>query len=115
MTSSPDDTLTAIRRTLTQWHATHPEATFLEMEEAVEAQLHRLRASLLAEQTDGVLVHEQPACAECGQRMVPRSQQQRRIVLGGDATVDLERTYSVCPSCGMGLFPPRSPDGVARP
>lgn len=107
MPLSPDDALTEIRRTLTHWHATHPQATFLEMEEAVEVQLHRLRASLLAEQTDETIVREQPGCAECGQRMGPRSQQQRRIVLGGDATVELDRAYSVCPSCGMGLFPPR--------
>jgi hypothetical protein len=28
------------------------------------------------------------------------------VVLKGDETLDLERTYVVCPSCGEGLFPP---------
>lgn len=106
MTTSPDDALTEIRRTLTNWQATHPDASFLEMEEAVEEQLHRLRASLLAEQTDRMVVHEYPACRECGTRMEPRTQSERRLVLGGDETVDLHRSYSVCPACGSGLFPP---------
>lgn len=106
MTTSPEETLTEMRRTLTNWHATHPDASFLEMEEAVETQLHRLRASLLAEQTDGITVLEHPACRECGTRMEPRTQSERRVVLGGDETVDLHRSYSVCPVCGSGLFPP---------
>ena len=36
----PRSALNEIRRTLDNWHATHPDATFLEMEDAVEAQLH---------------------------------------------------------------------------
>ena len=106
MTPSPEETLTEIRRTLTNWHATHADASFLEMEEAVEVQLHRLRASLLAEQTDGTIVQEHPACRECGTPMEPRTQNNRRLVLGGDETVDVHRSYSVCPACGSGLFPP---------
>ena len=107
MTRSPDDALTEIRRTLDTWRSTHPDATFLEMEEAVEAQLHQVRASLLAEQTERTFAPEHPPCRECGSRMEPRTQRDRHIVVGGDDTVDLERTYSVCPSCGAGLFPPR--------
>jgi len=106
MTTSPDDALTEIRRTLSNWHATHPDASFLEMEEAVEAQLHQLRASLVAEQTERTFVPEYPMCRECGAQMEPRTQGERHIVLGGDETVDLHRSYAVCPSCGAGLFPP---------
>jgi YgiT-type zinc finger domain-containing protein len=106
MTDSPDDALTEIRRTLDSWHATHPDATFLEMEDAVEAQLHQLRASLLAEQTERTFVPEHPVCRECGAQMEPRTQRDRHVVLGGDETVDLQRSYAVCPSCGAGLFPP---------
>jgi YgiT-type zinc finger domain-containing protein len=106
MTTSSEDALTEIRRTLANWHATHPDATFLEMEEAVEAQLHRLRASLLAEHIEETMVHEHPICRECGTTMEPRTQSDRRIVLGGDEAVELHRSYSVCPACGSGLFPP---------
>lgn len=106
MTTSPDDALSEIRHTLDAWHATHPDATMLEMEEAVEVQLHQLRASLLAEQTAHTFVREHPTCRECGVPMEPRTQGERHIVLGGDETVDLHRPYAVCPSCGAGLFPP---------
>jgi hypothetical protein len=91
MTASPDDALDEIRRTLATWHATHPDATFLEREEAVEAQLHRLRARLLAEQTEQTFAPEHPTCRECGAQMEPRTQRDRHLVLGGDEAVDLHR------------------------
>jgi YgiT-type zinc finger domain-containing protein len=106
MTTSPDDALTEIRHTLERWHTTHPDASFAEMEEAVEAHLHRLRASLLAERVDGTIVRDHPTCRECGSQMEPRTQQDRRVVLGGDEVVEFHRSYSVCPACGSGLFPP---------
>lgn len=106
MNTFPDDALTVIRRTLSNWHATHPDASFLEMEEAVEAQLHHLRASLLSEQLDETIVHTSPLCRDCGAAMEPRTQSDRRIVLGGDEVVEVQRPYSVCPACGSGLFPP---------
>src|SRR5438270_17515 len=71
MTTSPDDALTEIRRTLTNWHATHPDASFLEMEEAVETQLHRLRASLLAEQTGAAQVEREEAMRQRLRREAP--------------------------------------------
>jgi hypothetical protein len=106
MPEPPDETLAAIRQTLSRWNATHPEATFAEMEEAVEEQLHLLRASLLDEQAGAAIVREQPTCQECGARMTPRVRARRRLVLGGDETVELVRAQSICPQCGAGLFPP---------
>ncbi len=106
MNTSPDEELQALRQRLTGWQATHPAATFLDMEEAVERELHRLRASLLAEQTERAIVREHPACRECGAEMRLRTQSERGIVLGDDETVDLTRAYSQCPVCGAGLFPP---------
>jgi hypothetical protein len=35
MTACPDEALNEIRRTLVHWQTTHPDATFLNMEEAV--------------------------------------------------------------------------------
>jgi ribosomal protein S27AE len=106
MSTSPDEVLAALRQRLAGWQATHPEATFLEMEEAVERELHWLRASLLTEQTGRAIVRERPACRECGAQMRPRTPSARRLVLGDDQTVDLTRAYSQCPVCGSGLFPP---------
>jgi len=94
------------QRALDAWHATHPEATLYDMEKAVEQQIERLRTALLAAQTDGRYVDERPACPHCGTTMVRRTRRRKRVVLKGDATLDLDRAYVVCPSCGEGLFPP---------
>jgi len=51
-------------------------------------------------------VEEEPACPRCSQRMVPRSSSERQVVVRGDEQVRLERSYVVCPGCGLGLFPP---------
>jgi ribosomal protein S27AE len=94
------------QRELDAWHAIHPDATLYDMELAVEQQIERLRMSLLATQTDGRYVEERPACPHCGTTMVARTRRRKRVVLKGDETLDLERRYVVCPSCGEGLFPP---------
>jgi YgiT-type zinc finger domain-containing protein len=94
------------QRELDAWHATHPEATLSDLEHAVEQQIERLRTALLTAQTDGRYVDERPACPHCGTTMVARTRRRKRVVLKGDETLDLDRTYVVCPSCGEGLFPP---------
>jgi YgiT-type zinc finger domain-containing protein len=94
------------QRELDAWHATHPDATLYDMERAVEQQIDRLRSALLAAQTDGRYGAERPACPRCGTTMVHRTRRRKRVVLKGDETLDLDRSYVVCPSCGEGLFPP---------
>jgi len=94
------------QRELDAWHATHPDATLYDMERAVEQQIDGLRAVLLAAQTDGRYVAHRPACPHCGTTMVASSRRRKRVVLKGDETLDLHRTYVVCPACGEGLFPP---------
>jgi predicted RNA-binding Zn-ribbon protein involved in translation (DUF1610 family) len=101
--SSPYD---QAQRELDAWHATHPDATLYDMEQAVEQQIERLRTSLLAIQTDGRYVEERPACPHCGTTMVARTTRRKRLVMKGDETLDLDRTYVACPSCGEGLSPP---------
>lgn len=106
MESAPDDVMAEVRRDLARWQTIHPRATFAEMETAVEQQIQRIRAHLLAEQTNATRHEEHPACPGCGTTMVPRSRSTRTVVLAGDEAVPLERVYVVCPACGTGLFPP---------
>lgn len=94
------------------WEAAHPEATFAEMEAAVEAQLARLRVQMLEELAGAQAARERqgperPACPECGARMQWRGQHPRAVLVRGPGTVTLRRGYAVCPACGAGLFPPR--------
>jgi YgiT-type zinc finger domain-containing protein len=96
------------------WRAAHPRATFAAIEAAVEEQLDRLRARLLEDAAlasaaadvaalpDGA----RPRCPDCGQALAPRGQQKRTLTVRGDRAVQLERSYTVCPACGAGHFPP---------
>lgn len=106
MTAPPDDVFDTVRRDLASWHATHPDATFADMEAAVEAQIAHVRAVLLKEHTGGTYEERHPLCAQCGTIMQPRARTPRTMVLPGEETVRLERTHVVCPACGARLFPP---------
>jgi YgiT-type zinc finger domain-containing protein len=95
-----------IRRTLTAWHATHPTATFAELEVAVEEQLRTLRAQLLEDYAGAGWQEEHPACPRCGTTMVPRRHARRTVIVQGEQAVQVDRSQVVCPSCGETLFPP---------
>src|SRR4051812_11553434 len=95
------------------WRAAHPRGTFREIAEAVDAELDPLRAQLLAaaataspaarfaEESEG-----RPTCPGCGGPVIGRGRRLRRLTTRGDATVELERAYGTCTSCGRGVFPP---------
>ena len=104
--SAPADPLRQVQADLAAWHATHPDATFAELEAAVEDQLARVRAHLLAERSGPRAGETAPACRVCGTTMLPRTRAKRTLTLRGDAALELERDYLVCPSCEEGFFPP---------
>ncbi len=83
--SPKDPAVLTIDAALRRWRVAHREATFTEIEQAVDAQLREVRASLLDD-----LAGEDAAegrCPACGNR--------------------LTRSYATCSACGHGLFPPR--------
>lgn len=106
MSDEPPSPYQQAQRELDAWHAIHPDATLYDMELAVEQQIARLRSALLAAQTESTYTEERPACPHCGTTMVARTRRRKRVVMKGDETLDLDRSYVVCPSCGEGLFPP---------
>lgn len=98
-----------------EWRAAHPKATFTEIEQAVEEQMARIRARVMADvalasaSSDVRTLPEEarPRCTECGGILEPRGQQTREVLtLRGD-TIPLRRSYTTCRSCGLGDFPPR--------
>ncbi len=106
---TPAATLAAVEAALAAWQAAHPQATFAEVEAAVEAEVARLRASLLGKammSVSGAAVAARPTCTECTRPLVARGRHRRTVRLWGDQAVDLERTYWTCPHCGAGHFPP---------
>lgn len=96
---------------LTEWRATHPKATFAEIEQVVEERLSDARARFVedlalqatSESGDGA---PRPGCPQCGKPLVSRGQMERQVTVAGNRSVRLKRSYATCPACGAGLFPP---------
>jgi hypothetical protein len=90
-----------------EWRLAHPQATLKEIEQEIDRQLARVRARMLADAALASVTEEQPPlCPTCGQRMAWRGTHPRRLVTQHEQAVELERHYAVCPTCGVGLFPP---------
>ncbi len=96
----------ALDADLRRWHAAHPAATFTEIEQAVDVRMRAVRADLLAELAgeDEVIASRCPAC---GYHLVSRGTRTRNLWTQGERPVPVTRSYTTCPACGTGLFPPR--------
>jgi YgiT-type zinc finger domain-containing protein len=104
----------AARADLDQWRQQHPTASFTEIEQAVDAQIDRLRAHLVQDlalaSRAAELADRQagppPRCPTCRARLVRQGVHSRQVRVRGNQSVILQRDYAVCPACGTGLFPP---------
>lgn len=101
----PEPALMGIKAEVRRWRADHPEATFTEIEQAVDAQLRAVRAGLLAAIV-GTDDDPDAACPDCGNRLIRRGTHTRTLWTQGDVPVALTRSYATCPACKAGLFPP---------
>jgi hypothetical protein len=90
------------------WHKEHPEATFDEMEEELGRQRRGMLGGFLElnlRQGDLGATPKAPACERCGQPMVFKGYPEKTIQ-GLEAEATVPRAYYVCPTCGVGFFPP---------
>lgn len=106
---------TEVAQELADWRATHPRATLAEIEQVVLEAMERLQARYLtdlvqasaAADLTAAPAAERPGCPECGGPLEPRGQQEREVLTPRQAAaVRLRRSYGVCPTCAVGLFPP---------
>ena len=99
-----------VEAALAAWDAAHPEASFAEMEAAVEEQVGRLRTQLLGERVAAAAqvspASARPACPDCGTPLQRRGRRARLLTARGGGTLRIERPYYTCPAFGSGLFPP---------
>lgn len=103
----------ALQQTIDEWRQAHPTATLDEIERVIDAHLAPMRAKLVEATAQASPRHdwqhlgsvEQPSCVSCGAPLAARGQHRRRLQTTGGASIELERTYGVCPKCGQGLFP----------
>jgi len=104
----------AVRAEMAAWRRRHPHATLTEIETALDACLHRLRAQMLTDLaqasplTDVAALPpaERPVCPQCQQPLQARGTKTRHLQTTGGQDLALTRSYATCPACGAGLFPP---------
>lgn len=101
----PDELVAKLRA----WRQAHPRATLTEIEEAVEAELAKVRNEWVAElaQAGEESETEAPSCPQCGEAMVKNGRRKRRLKSKEGKTLQLERQQWRCLECGTTLFPPR--------
>jgi hypothetical protein len=98
-----------------EWRLHHPKATLREIEAAVDERLAELRARMLqvvalasqAAEVSQARGADQPMCSHCGTQLEPRGPRERQITTHQGKTLRLRRSYTRCPTCQVGLFPPR--------
>ncbi len=98
-----------------EWRIQHRKATFKEIEAALDERLAKIRAQMLQDAAQASPLtdvstagpEERPFCPECGQRLEARGQETRDLTTNHNEVITLKRSYTICPACGAGLFPPR--------
>ena len=88
-----------------RWRQQHPQATLTEIEAALDQQMRRLRAEVLAE-TAMASPDAVGRCPDCGAALTRRGDRERTLITNGDEPLTLARRYATCPACGGGLSPP---------
>ena len=97
------------------WRLEHPTATLREIELELDARLNAMRARMLedlaftssAAAWTAAPACQHPRCSECDQALQSDGSKQRLLQTHGGQQLSLQRSYGVCPTCGVGLFPPR--------
>ena len=97
-----------------EWRLQHPQATFGEIERALDERLARGRAKMLrdvalaSEASDWREAAEeaQPVCPKCGSVLEATGEQTRTLQTHGEQEIVLTRQYGECPVCKESFFPP---------
>lgn len=97
-----------------EWRLQNPKATFREIEAAVDGSWARARACLLQEVALASGAREMSSdpegggyqCPQCNHPLERRGQRSRELITHYNQSINLKRSYGVCPACGTGLFPP---------
>jgi hypothetical protein len=98
----------ALYEEMTDWRATHSEASFDEIAAAVTVRRQKLMGqllSMLAEQGGVGEMLVERKCAGCGEVLHYKGKKKREVLHPAGAAV-LERGYHHCAECGHGVFPP---------
>jgi hypothetical protein len=97
-----------------EWRLAHPKATFKEIEAALDERLARVRARMLqdaalasaATNLKGAEVTERPPCPKCCHPLEHQETTTRTLTTNYNHTIELTRSYALCPACGTRVSPP---------
>ena len=101
-----------MRTTMKAWRDSHPQATFMQIEEALEEEVSKLRAEMLSdlanasaaaegETADG----ERARCPKCGGASQRHGYRKRRLKGRHDQSIRIERRVMTCAGCGHTFSP----------
>jgi hypothetical protein len=100
--------------TVSRWREKHPRATFTDIENRVDEQLARVRATMIqdlaleSELTDfkQLAPAARPKCPGCGGPLAANGKQSRQLITNHEQNVKLERSKGYCRRCHISFFPP---------
>ena len=98
-----------------EWRLAHPKATFKEIETALDERLAKVRARMLqdvalasrAADLRGKSEKDRVGCPQCGHSLEHQGEERRKLTTHYNQTIELNRSYALCPICGTRVFPPR--------
>ena len=105
-----DEVMTGMK----EWRLAHPKATFREIEAALDERLAKVRARMLedvalasaATDLKGAEAGKRPPCPKCGHPLEHQEMATRGLTTNYNHTIELTRSYALCPACGTRVFPP---------
>ena len=94
--------------------AKYPKASFTEIENTVDEELAKVRATMVqelvldSELTDfkQLPLEKRPLCPSCGRPLASNGKQKRKLVTTYEQEVELERSKGYCHHCRVSYFPP---------
>lgn len=98
-----------------EWRLAHPKATFKEIETALDERLAKVRARMLqdvalASQARDLREgsgEDRSGCPQCGHPLEHQGEDKRSLITHYNQTIELSRSYALCPICGTRVSPPR--------
>jgi hypothetical protein len=103
---------TAAVTAIARWRETHPQASWTEIEAAVDAEWDAVRAQVLTEAAQASAAAsfagrgDRPRCPACRGRLWANGAKLRQVVTWRGGVITLRRSHGWCPRCGTGVFPP---------
>lgn len=108
-----DDLHARISTAIEEWRQEHPEATLMEIEEAVDSRLATMRRQMVEDLAQAGLTANlrqmawtaRPRCPRCDGPVVVNGKKRRKLKTHYGQTIELDRHQAYCQPCELTFFP----------